>query len=316
MYVPSQLLGRPPRHRYLETGSFVSSASEFPTATWLSESIEAILAPGTKLKYILYTHSHWDHIGTAGLVYEHFAEDNPTIITSKRIRAKLKARDDRGDPTSIHGNNRGVPIPEKLDEADYRELQVGGLRFEVQKLHAHERGDLVVFLDKNLPANAAEGIDTSVFFVVDVIFPGWVPFFSVAASSEIGGYYDAMDEILSYDMDVLVGGHLSRMGTKADVQLNKDFYDDVLEGARTGVTTVSVADVISGTGVFDPSNPNAGNLWLLNNELIDRNVDVCEAYVLDSVSRGRDWLAEMGGLDVTLRSQTTVWKMSNAFPEH
>ncbi|CAN0558797.1 unnamed protein product, partial [Ectocarpus sp. 12 AP-2014] len=146
---------------------------------------------------------------------------------------------------------------------DYRELQVGGLRFEVQKLHAHERGDLVVFLDKNLPENAAEG----------------------------------------YDMDVLVGGHLSRMGTKADVQLNKDFYDDVLEGARTGVTTVSVADVISGTGVFDPSNPNAGNLWLINNELIDRHVDVCETYVLDSVSRGRDWLAEMGGLDVTLRSQ-------------
>ncbi|CAM9496108.1 unnamed protein product, partial [Ectocarpus sp. 13 AM-2016] len=244
-----------------------------------------------------------DHIGTAGLVYEHFAGDNPTIITSKRIRAKVKARDDRGDPTSIHGNNRGVPIPEKLDEADYRELQVGGLRFEVQKLHAHERGDLVVFLDKNLPENAAEGIDTSVFFVVDVIFPGWVPFFSVALSSEIGGYYDAMDEILSYDMDVLVGGHLSRMGTKADVQLNKDFYDDVLEGARTGVTTVSVADVISGTGVSDPANPNAGNLWLINNELIDRHVDVCEAYVLDSVSRGRDWLAEMGGLDVTLRSQ-------------
>ncbi|CAM9438660.1 unnamed protein product [Ectocarpus sp. 6 AP-2014] len=204
-----------------------------------------------------------DHIGTAGLVYEHFAADNPTIITSKRIRAKIKARDDRGDPTSIHGNNRGVPIPQKLDEADYRELQVGGLRFEVRKLHAHERGDLVVFLDKNLPENAAEG----------------------------------------YDMDVLVGGHLSRMGTKADVQLNKDFYDDVLEGARTGVTTVSVADVISGTGVFDPSNPNAGNLWLINNELIHRHVDVCEAYVLDSVSRGRDWLAEMGGLDVTLRSQ-------------
>ncbi|CAM9856828.1 unnamed protein product, partial [Ectocarpus fasciculatus] len=114
-----------------------------------------------------------DHIGTAGLVYEHFAGDNPTIIASKRIRAKIKARDDRGDPTSIHGNNRGVPIPERLDEADYRELQVGGLRFEVQKLHAHERGDLVVFLDKNLPENAAEGIDTSVFFVVDAIFPGW-----------------------------------------------------------------------------------------------------------------------------------------------
>lgn len=44
---------------FYATGGFVSSALEFPTGTWLSESIEAILAPSTKLKYIVYTHSHW-----------------------------------------------------------------------------------------------------------------------------------------------------------------------------------------------------------------------------------------------------------------
>lgn len=38
-----------------------------------------------------------------------------------------------------------------------------------------------------------------------------------------------------YDFDVLVAGHLSRMGTKADVQLNKDFYNDVLEGTNVVV---------------------------------------------------------------------------------
>ena len=35
-------------------------------------------------------------------------------------------------------------------------------------------------------------------------------------------------------------------------------------------------------------------------------MDVCEAYVLDTPSRGRDWLAELGGVDVTLRSQSWV----------
>ena len=34
----------------------------------------------------------------------------------------------------------------------------------------------------------------------------------------------------AYDFDVLVAGHLTRLGTKADVQLNYDFYADVLEG--------------------------------------------------------------------------------------
>ena len=51
------------RHSFAGTGrfvgGFVSSRNEFPTGTWLSESIEAILSPGTKLKYIVYTHSHW-----------------------------------------------------------------------------------------------------------------------------------------------------------------------------------------------------------------------------------------------------------------
>ena len=36
---------------------------------------------------------------------------------------------------------------------------MGSLRFELQKMHAHERGDLFVFLDKTIPENSAEGTD-------------------------------------------------------------------------------------------------------------------------------------------------------------
>lgn len=36
---------------------------------------------------------------------------------------------------------------------------MGNLRFELQKIHSHERGDLFVFLDKAVPENAAEGTD-------------------------------------------------------------------------------------------------------------------------------------------------------------
>ncbi|CAM9117234.1 unnamed protein product, partial [Ectocarpus sp. 8 AP-2014] len=198
-------------------------------------------------------------------------------------------------------NNRGVPVPEKLEASDYRELQVGNLRFELQKIHSHERGDLLVFLDKSIQENAAEGIDSSIFMLVDTVFPGWAPFPS-AIMSNVGGYYEAMDDILAYDFDVLVAGHLSRLGTKADVQLNNDFFADVLEGARSGLATVSPDDIGAGTGIFDPTNPNAGNTWLFFSELLERQGDVCVAYVLDAASRGRDWLAEMAAVDLMLRS--------------
>lgn len=63
------------------------------------------------------------------------------------------------------------------------------------------------------------------------------------------------------DFDVLVGGHLTRLGTKEDIQIKVDFFADILEGAQLGLATISVPDVATGTGVFDPANPNAGNTW-------------------------------------------------------
>lgn len=36
-------------------------------------------------------------------------------------------------------------------------------------------------------------------------------------------------------------------------------------------------------------------------------VDVCETYVSDSSARGRDWFAELPGLELFLRSQVRRW---------
>lgn len=63
------------------------------------------------------------------------------------------------------------------------------------------------------------------------------------------------------DFDVLVGGHISRLGTKEDIQIKVDFFADILAGAELGVATVSASDVAVGTGAFVPINANAGNTW-------------------------------------------------------
>lgn len=49
-----------------------------------------------------FLHDSQDHIGTAGFVYDYFAQDNPTIIASKRTRADLKTKDNR-DSSSVFG---------------------------------------------------------------------------------------------------------------------------------------------------------------------------------------------------------------------
>ena len=94
-----------------------------------------------------------DHIGAAGLVADYFAADEPVAISSRRSRWALKAKD-KGDPDTVFGNNRGVPLPEWYQE---EVLEVGGLRFALDKIHIHQAGDYLIRLDKNDPTNADSG---------------------------------------------------------------------------------------------------------------------------------------------------------------
>lgn len=61
--------------------------------------------------------------------------------------------------------------------------------------------------------------------------------------------------------DVLVGGHLSRLGTKEDVQATVDFFADILAGSELGHAAVSLFDIALGIGVVDPAHPLTGHTW-------------------------------------------------------
>ena len=63
-----------------------------------------------------------------------------------------------------------------------------------------------------------------VLMLVDVIFPGWVPFPYLALAKDTAGFIKAHDIALNnYDFDTLVGGHLTRLGTRNDVIVQRIF---------------------------------------------------------------------------------------------
>jgi hypothetical protein len=68
--------------------------------------------------------------------------------------------------------------------------------------------------------------------VIDVIFPGWVPFSSLAMCSDLRGFLRGHDEVLSYDFDHLVSGHLTRLGKREDVVLQKEYFNDLQVAGR------------------------------------------------------------------------------------
>ena len=65
--------------------------------------------------------------------------------------------------------------------------------------------------------------------LVDIVFPGWVPFPYLAIAKDVAGFIKAHDIALdNYDFDKFVGGHLTRLGTRNDVVVQKEFVTDLM----------------------------------------------------------------------------------------
>ena len=52
--------------------------------------------------------------------------------------------------------------------------------------------------------------------VVDIVFPGWVPFKDLAIAEDVPDFIKSHEQALSYPFDTLVAGHLTRLGTSQD----------------------------------------------------------------------------------------------------
>jgi hypothetical protein len=63
--------------------------------------------------------------------------------------------------------------------------------------------------------------------VVDVVMPGWIPFKGLAVSQDVPGWISAHDLALGYAWHTLVGGHLGRLGSRADAELQKQYLADL-----------------------------------------------------------------------------------------
>jgi glyoxylase-like metal-dependent hydrolase (beta-lactamase superfamily II) len=106
-----------------------------------------------------------------------------------------------------------------------------------------------------------------VLMVVDVVFPGCVPWRRLALAKDIEGYVAQVEQISQMDWDTVVGGHVARTGTHADVQLQGDFNRDLKQAA-----TAALAATTPGAGLY-PSDKD--NPWALYDDFVDRLAAQC-----------------------------------------
>lgn len=241
---------------FLTTGEGVIVVDAPPS---IGENILKAIAEVTDepITHVVYSHSHGDHIGAAGLY-----PDDATIVAHEDTAALL-SRD--ADP------NRPVPT---VTFADDYTLAVGDQVLELSyKGVNHEPGNIFTYAPKQ-----------KVLMLIDVVFPGWVPFADLALAKDVPGFFAAHDQVLEYDFDTLIGGHLTRLGTRQDVETQKEYITDVRANADEALQTVDFMAIAQQTG-FE-------NQWLLFGTYLDTVARTCA----DATEPA--WVDRLGGADV------------------
>jgi len=167
-----------------------------------------------------------------------------------------------------------VPLPTETFEDTYT-LTVGDTTLELStpSVTAHEPGNIFIYAPEQ-----------NVLMVIDLIFPGWSPFKDLAQAEDTVGYLAVHDEILDFGADAIVTGHVGRLGTNADVELNKEYMSDIQAAALDALQSVSLDPIVAETGYANP--------WLLFDSYFDELTSACEATVVPA------WSDRLAGADI------------------
>ncbi len=250
---------------FMETRRGVVVMDAPPT---LAAALPAAIAEVTSkpVTHFIYSHTHGDHVGVAGVLFPdaQFIGHRDTAATLQR----------RNDP-------QRRPVPTRTF-SERLTLDFGGQRLElVYPGPNHEPGNIFMWA----PAQRT-------LMLVDVVFPGWVPFKSLALAQDVQGYIAAHDAALAFPFDTFVGGHLTRLGTREDVEIAKEYIADVRAASFEALATTDFFAVIGDIGFLDPNDPSFLNQWELFDTYLNRVAHNAEESVLDK------WLGVLGGAGV------------------
>ena len=249
-----------------ETGVVVMDAPQAYAAKIRTAIREVTDKPVT---HLIYSHSHADHIGGAKTL------GVPPIIIAQEETKRLLVRDQ--DP------ERPVPTITFKDRYD---LKVGSQILELS-YHGdgHEPGNTFIYMPRQ-----------KTLMVIDLVFPGWIMWRRLAVAHEPVQVFEQVNLIRTLPFEKIVGGHVARWGTHADVELEWAFLQDLKATAKTALATTK-----PGEGL-DPSAQ--GNPWAYFDDYIDRVVVQCVNKMTPK------WKDKLGGFDAFIWDQCLSMEQS------
>lgn len=227
---------------------------------------------GWEITHLVYSHGHGDHIGAAGALAP---EGSGAEIVAHEATATQIARGapcldcaDLETPRPMPTTTFGEAYTLDLGDGQVLELSYPGPN--------HQDGNIFI----HAPNHDA-------LMIVDVIYPGWVPFDLLAISSDIPGWLEAYDEALDFELDTFVGGHLGRAGTRSDVEEVRAYIRDVEASARAALEGLDRGAFVGEIG----AEAGFENPWFLFDAYSRRMAEDCAEPVI------AEWTGRLGGVE-------------------
>jgi len=175
------------------------------------DQIAAANSVSNQVTYLVYSHHHADHIGASSL----FGRDVVRVGSTENKR--LLARD----------NDPARPVPDLTFNRQHM-LLVGGERIRLAWRGTNHTSDNIYI---HLP-------DHDTLMLVDLVLPGWVPFYDFNLNEDVPASIAAPATALSYPWKHYIGGHMGRLGTRDDLIVHQHYVTDIADNVRTALATV------------------------------------------------------------------------------
>jgi hypothetical protein len=104
----------------------------------------------------------------------------------------------------------------------------------------------------------------------------------------VAAYFDAMNQMLEYDFDTVVSGHMALFGTSEDVATNREYIGDLRASAAEAIKTVDLRESAAARGVPHTNRQAELKVWM--DAIVARAAELMPA----------SWNERLGGNDIFL----------------
>ncbi|WP_228023048.1 MBL fold metallo-hydrolase [Streptomyces acidicola] len=238
----------------------------------LLEAIESVTPK--PVTHLIYSHAHADHIGAAHLL--------------KRDGLKIISHEITGEFIKEVKNDDRRPLPTETFSGRRKEVDIDGVRFVLDYTGDwHQAGNLFIHLP-----------ELKLMGAMDSFTPKSAPFFRLYFSAHVPAYFDAMDQLLEYDYETIVTGHMALPGTPEDVATNREYIRALRAAASEALRTVDMKEASAAAKV--PANNKQAEIKVWMDAVTARAAELMPS-----------WEKRLGGTDIFLADNlnATAWSV-------